>query len=192
MPLNLSTKPCSNYSFNSSGQNCRSNSIIWSPASMCEQEKSSDAMSAESENVENKHSFMKHLNNLKNLSLLQSARNDISFGKLDKGYFTHLQQQHKKLVEHNNANAKTSMTNNNSSFNGNRSLFCAVLNNNNNNMILMNDKETRPDSTAHSDTQLRAEGDFRRRERIFQVSFVLLIFFQFFRTFWSFFKEYVY
>lgn len=169
MPLNLSTKPPSSYAFTSNTttnhQNTRANSIIWSPASMCEQEKSSDAMSSVeslSENVENRNNFMKHYNNLKNLSLLQNARSD-NFGKIEKGYFTHLQQQHKKLLDQNNS---VQATNGGNNFSGNRNLF--ILNNNN--MLVVNDKETRPDSTAHSDTTIRVEGELRRRERNFQVS----------------------
>uniref|UniRef100_A0A336K845 CSON001181 protein n=1 Tax=Culicoides sonorensis TaxID=179676 RepID=A0A336K845_CULSO len=184
MPLNLSTKP-SNNSANTTPTilNSRSNSIIWSPASMCEQEKSLDNIPTELqqsiENLENRNSFIKHYNNLKNLTLLQqSARNnEFNYGKIDKGYFTHLQQKVKEQIisesnnNNNNNNCKRgeNRANNDNNINNNRNMnnknALFMLNNNNVIMVGGNDKEiTRPDSTAHK----HSDEPGRRKERNFQ------------------------
>ncbi|XP_063696302.1 zinc finger protein sens [Culicoides brevitarsis] len=196
MPLNLSTKPTNSHNnsnnLNSSLSttptilNSRSNSIIWSPASMCEQEKSiveHTDLQQSIENLENRTNFLKHYNNLKNLTLLQhSARtNEFNYGKIDKGYFTHLQQKVKEqIISESNKNsahgkrgenrANNDNINNNRNMNNKNTMF--MLNNNNvimhgnngNNNI---DKElTRPDSTAQN--KLHSEETGRRRERNFQ------------------------
>lgn len=200
MPLNLSTKPTKNYNSNNNSANTtptilnsRASSIIWSPASMCEQEKSLDNIPTDLqqsiENLENRNNFLKHYNNLKNLTLLQqqSARNEFNYGKIDKGYFTHLQQKVKEQIisESNSCNksgkrgenrANNDNINNNRNMNNKNTMF--MLNNNNVIMVGNNgnsiDKEmTRPDSTAHNK---HSDETGRRKERNFQVSYVLNFF----------------
>lgn len=200
MPLNLSTKPTNTYNSNNNSANTtptilnsRSNSIIWSPASMCEQEKSLDNIPTELqqsiENLENRNNFIKHYNNLKNLTLLQqsAARNEFNYGKIDKGYFTHLQQKVKEQIisESNNNNKSNNISkrgenranndninnNNRNSMNNKNTTAMFMLNNNNVIMGSGNDKEmmTRPDSTAHNHKHSE-DGTGRRKERNFQVS----------------------
>lgn len=201
MPLNLSTKP-SNNSYNSNNNsvnstptiiNSRSNSIIWSPASMCEQEKTLDNIPTDLqqsiENLENRNNFIKHYNNFKSLALLQqSARNEFNYGKIDKGYFTHLQQKVKEQIisENNNNNNKynnkrgenranndNNILNNNNNSRNNNKMF--MLNNNNVIMVATADKEmTRPDSTAQHNKLSDETG--RRKERNFQVSDTCIVF----------------
>lgn len=201
MPLNLSTKPTNPYNSNNNSANTtptilnsRSNSIIWSPASMCEQEKSIDTgmhtdLQQSIENLENRNNFIKHYNNLKNLTLLQqSARNEFNYGKIDKGYFTHLQQKVKEqIISESNNNRSSSGINgkrgenraNNDNINNNRNMnnknTMFMLNNNNVIMVGNNgnniDKElARPDSTAHNIKHHSEETTGRRKERNFQVS----------------------
>lgn len=167
MPLNLSTKPSASINSASSTPtpNSRSNSVIWSPASMCELEKSSDNLPSDfSDNLENRNQFLKHYNQLKNLSLLQqSARQN---DNLENGYFTQLQQQQQKFFEHVTAAKQVNA--------GMKNIFSV----NNNNVILMgSDKDVaRPDSTAHGDKSFRLQdGEQRRRERNFQVRDICIL-----------------
>lgn len=207
MPLNLSTKPTNSYHSNNNSANTtptilnsRSNSIIWSPASMCEQEKSLDNIPTDLqqsiENLENRNNFIKHYNNLKNLTLLQqSARNEFNYGKIDKGYFTHLQQKVKEqIISESSSNKSNNISgkrgenranndniNNNRNINNKNTMF--MLNNNNVIMVGSNgsgDKEmTRPDSTAHNK---HSDETGRRKERNFQVSVSYLPYMPFFNA----------
>lgn len=131
---------------------------------MCELEKSSDNLPTDfSDNLENRNQFLKHYNQLKNLSLVQSVRQtDMSNTeiKLENGYFTHLHQQQQKFFEHVTAAKHMSA--------GIKNIFSI----NNNNVILTGSEKdvARPDSTAQGEKGYwLQEGEQRRRERNFQV-----------------------
>lgn len=129
---------------------------------MCELEKSSDNLPNDfSDNLENRNQFLKHYNQLKSLSLLQSARqNEMpNFGS-----FTQLQQQQQKFFEHVTAGKQVNSG-------GLKNIFAV-----NNNNVIFSDKDVvaRPDSTAHGGGEkggyrLQEGGEQRRRERNFQV-----------------------